>query len=106
MKKIFNILPILAIIAATSSCGKINPPEPYPAELLKIIKMTPELQAHVFVSPIVDSVIIDENSYYKYTLCYGDGLVLCNPTKADSINSDFFPISFSVIRYKPLYFVG
>ena len=102
MKKTFKLLQVFAIIAALSSCGNTNPPDEVPSEQLVIIKMTPELQEHVFVSPIVDSVIItDINSYYKYRLFYGDGLVLCNPTKDDSICSDFIQSQFQILGTSP-----
>ncbi|MBR1809020.1 MAG: hypothetical protein IJ776_06505 [Paludibacteraceae bacterium] len=103
--KIYLLLVSVSILTFVS-CGNSNPPstggDEMPAEQLVLIKMTPELQEHVFVSPIVDSVIItDINSYYCYKLFYGDGLVLCNPTKADSIYSDFIQSQFQLLGTSP-----
>ena len=106
MKTKIYLLSVFVLVLIFVSCNNSNPPytegEDLPSEQVVLIKMTPELQEHVFVSPIVDSVIItDINSYYCYKLFYGDGLVLCNPNKADSIYADFIQSQFKLLGTSP-----
>lgn len=106
MKTKIYLLSVFVLALIFVSCNNSNPPytegEDLPSEQVVLIKMTPELQEHVFVSPIVDSVIItDINSYYCYKLFYGDGLVLCNPNKADSIYADFIQSQFQLLGTSP-----
>lgn len=100
MKKLFNALLVVAITAAISSCGNTNPPDYVPDAQLAIIKLTPELQEQVFVSPVVDSVYrnTDDNSF---TLYNGDGLVLCNPNRTDSILADYVQSQFAILGTSP-----
>lgn len=67
---------------------------------LAIIKLPSELQNQVFVSPIVDSVVLDTKTY-NYTLYYDDGLVLCNPTRLDSALSDFATTYLKIVGTNP-----
>lgn len=66
-----------------------------------IIKITPELLEHIFVSPIVDSAVVDYSKTNLITLYYGDRLVLCNPTRQDSMLADFARSELKIIGTDP-----
>lgn len=89
-----------------ASCGHTNPltnEEPIdtvlPAELA-IVKMSQELQEKVFVSPIVDYISRDSKTGV-FTLCYGNGLVLCNPTYTDSVLITFAQSELKILGTYP-----
>ena len=69
-------------------CGGEDPDQAIQHQLA-VIKISPEMQEQVFVSPIVDSCVVDYSKVNLNTLYYGDGLVLCNPTPEDSIYAEF-----------------
>ena len=109
MKNFLNIIYVGILIFVLSSCDIGSFPtfvDEISSEQLAIIIITPELQQQVLVSPIVDSIITNNNSYYKYTLSYGDGLVLCNPTRSDSIYSDFIQSQFKLLGTNPYILLG
>jgi len=68
---------------------------------LALIKISPEIQKLVFVSPIVDSVVIDYSQTNLATLYYGGDLVFCNPTIPDSILSDFAQTQLKITGTNP-----
>lgn len=70
---------------------------------LAIIQLSPEMREQVFVTPIVDSCIVDyANSIPNLnTLYYGDGLVLCNPTKEDSVLAEFAQSHLKIVGTNP-----
>lgn len=102
MKTKFYLFPILALIF--TAC-KGNDPEPAVREQLAVIKLTPEMQNNVFVSPIVDSLVISYVSVHDTTnhctFYYGNGLVLCNPTGEDSIWADFAQSQLKIVGTNP-----
>ncbi len=110
MKKLllFFIISISTIL--WSSCrNTTNPPLPddeVPETQLAIIKLLPDMQDAVFVSPIVDSVIIDHSKLNLITLYYGNGLVLCTPTKLDSILAAFAQEKLKVLGTSPYIFLN
>lgn len=93
-------MPIILCI----SCTNTNPPqqegEPVPESQLALILFPQEQLDYVFVSPIVDSVVIDYNTNIN-TLYYLDGLVLCNPTYDDSIFTEFAQKQWSLAGTNP-----
>ena len=110
MKDIFCILSVSLLFVLCSSCRHTNPPSPYiprPDEAVEpqfaLIKMSPELQNHVFVSPIIDSVVVDYVNPIPNlnTLYYGNGLVLCNPTSQDSMLADFAQKQLKILGTSP-----
>lgn len=59
-----------------------------PPRTLSIIKLPLEIQDLVFVTPIVDSIVLDAKTY-NITLYYDNGLVLYNPTQSGEDLSKF-----------------
>ena len=94
------------VIVLFASCGHTNPPtgeNPIDTVLpgeLAIIKMSPEMQEKVFVSPIVDYIYRDSKTGV-FTLSYGNGLGLCNPTHADSILTTFAQSELKILGTDP-----
>ena len=70
---------------------------------IAIVKISDKMKEQVFVSPIVDSVVVDyANSIPNLNiLYYDDGLVLCNPTGEDSIRADFAKYKLNIIGTNP-----
>ena len=112
------IISLCIIGCAMMACGKQNTPkepigkeelteptEPAVREQLAVIRLTPEMQEHVFVSPIVDSLVISyvcvNDTTNHCTFYYGDGLVLCNPTGQDSIWADFAQSQLKIAGTNP-----
>ena len=106
MKNILCYIFFFFPIVLFASCGHANSltdEEPIdtvlPAELA-IIKMSPEMQEKVFVSPIVDYISRDSKTGV-FTLSYGNGLVLCNPTYTDSILTTFAQSELNILGTNP-----
>lgn len=110
MKKFINNILLFSLLVICSSCeskgDSVGPdPDETPEVRLALIKLSPEMQEHVFVSPIVDSVVVDYTKVNLTTLYYGDGLVLCNPTSMDTVLAEFAQSAFKLlgtIPYIPL----
>ena len=99
MKKVLSMS--LCAIIIFASCTT-NAPD-YARALdnrFPIIKLTHNLQNQVLVTPIVDSIIWDYSSCV-HQLCYGDGLVLCNPNITDSILAAFLQSKFNICGTSP-----
>lgn len=98
---------IVCLSALLLSCEKnTNAPSTgggdyVPDAQLAIIKTTPELLEQIFVSPIVDSAVVDYSQTNLITLYYGDRLVLCNPTQQDSILANFARLELKIIGTNP-----
>lgn len=109
MKKILYISFICTLIGLFSSCNssnaptieKCNPPEPAVEPQLALIKMSPQLQEQVFVSPVVDSCVIDHSLSNLITLYHGDKLCLCNPTKLDTLLAEFAKTQLGIVGTNP-----
>lgn len=101
MKKYYQFLLLSMAILTLTGCP--SEPDSEVQYQLAIIKMTTEMQERVFVSPIVDSVVVDyvNPTTNLHTLYYGDGLVLCNPTGQDSIWSDFAQSQLKIVGTNP-----
>lgn len=67
---------------------------------LTIIKMTPELQDRILVTPIVDSVEILRPSYEK-KLYYADVLALCNLTHHDTLLAELAQSEYDLVGSSP-----
>ena len=104
MKKTLNVLCAVSLIVLVLSCGNTNQPsnggDYVPDDQLAIIKMTPDLQEHVFVSPIVDSVFRDYSDN-SCTLYLGDSLVLCSPNHTDSALAEFVISRLGILGTSP-----
>lgn len=100
--RFFTWLPIWVIVF--SSCN-VNQPESTVDEAVKeqlaLIKLSPEMGDYVFVSPIVDSCVVDYSKNNLNTLYYGDGLILCNPTNQDSILAEFAQSQLQILGSSP-----
>ncbi|MBQ9339028.1 MAG: hypothetical protein IJS13_01700 [Paludibacteraceae bacterium] len=96
--KIFLLLANVSALVLVS-CGKTNHPDYVPDSQVAIIKLTPELQEHVFVSPIVDSVL--KTSDNRFILYNGVGLALFNPNHNDSILANFVQSEFNILGTNP-----
>ena len=91
-KSLIFLLGCMFLTAICCSCSNTDAPAPHEESIvhrLAIIKVSPEMQKQVFVSPIVDSAVVDYSQTNLTTLYYGDGLVLCNPSAGDSVLSAF-----------------
>jgi len=98
MKKYFSICVLIALLV---SCKDTNPPssgDEIQEVQLAIIKISPEMQEQVFVSPLVDSVIVDNKNLS--TLYYGNYLGLCNPA-TDTILAEFTQSQFNILGTSP-----
>lgn len=106
MKKLLCIL-FVGLFIIFTACDNTNPPSPTPEPTIEsqlaLIKMPPEMLNKVFVSLVVDSVIVDyANSIPNLnTLYYGDGLVLCNPTNQDSLLAEFAQSQLNITSSSP-----
>ena len=76
MKDKFYYFIIGTICAILISCNKLDP-EPIPEAQIAIIHMSPEMHNRVWVSPVVDSIQMD-NAGKNYTLFYDTLLALSN----------------------------
>ena len=80
--KNLHFIALVCGVIALAACKNTNPPEQNPEQnlgvQLAVIKITPEIQNRIFVSPVVDSITIDYQDYNLGTLYYGDSLALCN----------------------------
>lgn len=95
---------IAVVLCALTSCehtNTLNPTETAVEPQLTLIKLSQDMLNKVFVSPIVDSVLIDHTQGNLYTLYYGEGLVLCNPTKQDSVLADFAAARLNILGISP-----
>lgn len=100
MKRLFLFMTCILCIA----CGKTNIPslsDEAPRAQMAIIKISSEMRDKVFVSPIVDSAVVDYSTINLTTLFYGDGLVLCNPTKTDSLLCAFAESQLGILGTCP-----
>ena len=84
MKNTFYYFIIGTICAIFVSCSKSEPepsveypPEPSPEAQIAIIHLSPEMHNRVFVSPVVDSIQLDNAGKYR-TLFYDTLLALSN----------------------------
>ena len=100
-----KFLPLLLILMTCFlyACEQPDTPTVEPAlnDQLAIIKLPPEMIDRVFVSPIVDSCVVDYASNNVNTLYYGDGLVLCNLTAQDSLFADFAQSQLGITGTNP-----
>lgn len=104
MNKLFYLFGFLVIVMLFPSCGNSNQPSSgdYMPEIqLAVIKMPAEAYKQVFVSPIVDSVVVDFSALNLNTLFYRDSLALCAPTQEDTILSDFAQSQLNLLGTNP-----
>lgn len=109
MKKILYISFICTLIGLFSSCHNTSNPPVIAVEnddkepQFALIKMSPELQEKVFVSPIADSCVLDLMYYQSnlINLYHGDKLCLCNPTKLDTLLAEFAQTRLNIIGTNP-----
>ncbi len=78
-----------------------SPPDVVPDRQLAIIKLSANMLENIFVSPIVDSVVVDYNNYNISTLYYDNHLCLSTPTDIDSVLSDFATTQLSILGKNP-----
>lgn len=103
MKKYLFLIIFSLACVILYSCENTKSPSPgdeLAPEKLTIIKLPSEMNASVFVSPIVDSVVLDYSTD-TYTLYYGDSLVLCNPTESNAILADFAKEHLGIVGTNP-----
>ena len=106
MKTLRIYLWLIVFVVIIAACNE-NQPEPREKPdtdikvQLALIKLSPEMKDYVFVSPIVDSCVVDYSKLNLNTLYYGEGLVLCNPTKQDSILAEFAQSQLKIIGSYP-----
>ena len=111
MKKNFMYAVIALALASAVVCScskKDSEPEPEPTPKpesmvepqLAIIKLSQEMQNHVFATPVVDSAIVDSKTNLT-TLFYGDGLVLTNPNEKNTALAKFAQSELKIVGTKP-----
>lgn len=71
-----------------------------PSRTLSIIKLPSEIQDLVFVTPIVDSIVLDTKAY-NLTLYYDKGLVLYNPTQLGEDIAEFAKTYLNIVGTSP-----
>ena len=109
MKK--NLIYAVMALAVTSAviCGctkKDSEPEPItePESMLEpqlaIIKLTQEMQNRIFVSPVVDSAIVDSKTNLT-TLFYSEELVLTNPNEKNTALAKFAQSELGIVGTNP-----
>ncbi len=105
------LVSVITVAAVLSSCENNRPSsgDDYaPDDQLAVFRLAPEWQSQVFVSPVVDSAVVEHNNRIpKLTrLYYADGLVLYSPTMTNELlmdfaQSQFFPSGFTCTLHKP-----
>lgn len=102
-----KVLLIFSFAVVLCSCDRSNNPSPDPDPAvnaqLAIIKLSQEMQGRIFVSPIVDSIVVDYQNPVPNlnTLYYSDKLVLFNPTKQDSLLAEFAQSKLNLVGTNP-----
>lgn len=102
-----KVLLIFSFAVVLCSCDRSNNPSPDPDSAvnaqLAIIKLSQEMQGRIFVSPIVDSIVVDYQNPVPNlnTLYYSDKLVLFNPTKQDSLLAEFAQSKLKLVGTNP-----
>lgn len=99
--RFFVWISVWAIVFSACNVNQPEPPDEGIKEQLALIKLSPEMRDYVFVSPIVDSCVVDYSNHNLNTLYFGDGLVLCNPTKEDSILAEFAQSQLRIVGTSP-----
>ena len=113
MKKFIYPLFLCTLCVLLNACDNTNPPieneetnplssgDPTLETQMAIIKLSTGMMENIFVTPIVDSCVVDYSNNNLSTLYYGDGLVLCNPTMTDSVLSEFAKDQLHIIGTNP-----
>ena len=102
-KHLLFILPVVLCVACNTNSPEpeVRPDDEEVKVQLALIKLSPDMKDHVFVTPIVDSCVVDYSKNNLNTLYYGEGLVLCNPTKQDSLLAEFAQVQLKISGANP-----